>query len=64
MYNYGDHKTNYQGRFPPWDTFSCFFFLFNQKITLFESKYDIKLIILISMYHLKPLASLGRFIKN
>ena len=28
------------------------------KITLFENKYDIKLITLISMYHLKPLVSL------
>ena len=34
------------------------------KITLFEKKYDIKLIALISMYHLKPLVILGRFIKN
>ena len=34
------------------------------KITSFEKKYDIKLIALISMYHLKPLVSLGRFIKN
>ena len=30
----------------------------------FEKKYDIKLITLISMYHLKPLVSLDRFIKN
>ena len=28
------------------------------KITLFENKYGIKLITLISMYHLKPLVSL------
>ena len=28
------------------------------KITLFENKYGIKLIILISMYHLKPLVRL------
>ena len=34
------------------------------KITLFEKKYDIKLITLISMYHLKPLVSLGRLIKK
>ena len=30
----------------------------HHKITLFENKYDIKLITLISMYHLKPLVSL------
>ena len=42
-----------------------YLFLFSyHKITLFEKKYDIKLITLISMYHLKPLVSLGRFIKN
>ena len=40
------------------------FSLSYHKITLFEIKYDIKLIALISMYHLKPLVSLGRFIKN
>ena len=40
------------------------FFFFLSQITLFEKKYDIKLITLISMYHLKPLVSLGRFIKN
>ena len=34
------------------------------KITLFEKKYDIKLITLISMYHLKLLVSLDRFIEN
>ena len=34
------------------------------KITLFEKKYDIKLITLISMYYLKPLVSLDGFIKN
>ena len=34
------------------------------KITLFEKNYDIKLITLISMCHLKPLVSMGRFIKN
>ena len=34
-------------------------FLFSyHKITLFENKYDIKLITLISMYHLKPLVCL------
>ena len=38
------------------------FSLSYHKITLFEKKYDIKLINLISMYHLKPLVSLGRFI--
>ena len=42
-----------------------FFFSFSyHKIILFEKKYDIKLITLISMYHLKPLVSLDRFIKN
>ena len=62
MYNYGDHEINYQRRFPLWDGL---FFLFSyRKITLFEKKYDIKLITLISMYHLKPLVSLDRFIKN
>ena len=38
------------------EDFHCgmFFFSFSyHKITLFEKKYDIKLIILISMYHLK-----------
>ena len=40
-------------------------FLFScHKITLFEKKYDIKVITLISMYHLKPLVSSSRFIKN
>ena len=34
------------------------------KIILFEKKYDIKLIILISMYYLKSFVSLDRFIKN
>ena len=34
------------------------------KITLFKKEYDIKLITLMSMYHLKPLVSLGKFIKN
>ena len=34
------------------------------KITLFEKKYDIKLITLISIYHLKTLVRLDRFIKN
>ena len=40
------------------------FFVFYNKITLFEKKYDTKLITLISMHHLKPLVSLSRFIKN
>ena len=60
MYNYGNHEFNYQSWLWRWDTlfllFSC------HGITLFEKKYDIKLIILISMYHLKPLVSLSRFI--
>ena len=44
---------------------TCYLFRFLiTKITLFEKKYDIKLMILISMYHLKPLVSLDRFIKN
>ena len=34
------------------------------KITLFEKEYDIKLIAIISMYHLEPLVSLDRFVKN
>ena len=54
MYNYGDHEINYKGRFPPWDGFFSFTYY---KITLFEKKYDIKLITLISMYHLKPLVT-------
>ena len=33
------------------------------KITLFDKKYDIRLVTLISMSHLKPLVSLVRFIK-
>ena len=32
--------------------------------TLFEKKYDTKLITLTSIYHLKPRVSLDRFIKN
>ena len=39
------------------------FFLLPQ-ITLFEKKYDIKFFTSISMYDLKPLVSLDRFIKN
>ena len=61
MYNYGDHEINYQIRFPPSDGFFSFSY---HKIILFEKKYDIKLITLISKYHLKPLVSFGRFIKN
>ena len=61
MYNYGDHEINYQRRFPQWDGFFSFSY---HKITLFEKKYDIKLITLISMYHLKLLVSLDRFIKK
>ena len=57
---WSDHEINYQ-RFPPWDGFFSFSY---HKITLFEKKYDIKLICLISMYHLKLLVSLDRFIKN
>ena len=60
-YNYGDHEINCQRRFPPWDgNFSFSYY----KIILFEKKYDIELITLISMYHLKPLVSLDRFIQN
>ena len=61
-YNYGDHKINYQSDFHCGTRyfFSCSY----KKITLFEKKYDFKLITLISMYHLKPFVSLGRFIKN
>ena len=40
------------------------FFVFLQKFPLLEKKWDIKLITLISMHHLKPLVSLGRLIKN
>ena len=58
MYNYGDHEINHQ-RFPQWDGFFSFSY---HKITLFEKKYDIKLITLISVYYLKPLVSLDRFI--
>ena len=50
MYNYGDDEINYQ-RFPLWAMLS-FWFSYH-KITLFEKKYVIKLITLISMYHLK-----------
>ena len=56
MYNYGDHEINYQIRFPPCD--GLFFSFAYHKIILFEKKYDIKLVTLISMYHLKPLVSL------
>ena len=42
----------------------CLFTFSYQKITLFVKKYDIKLITLISMYHLNPFVSLGRFIQN
>ena len=58
---FGDHEINYQRRFLQWDglfSFSC------HKITLFEKKYEIKLITLISMYHLKLLVSLDRFIQK
>ena len=38
---------------------TCYLFSFSyHNVTLFEKKYDIKLITLISMYHLKPLVSL------
>ena len=40
-----------------------FFPISYHKITLFEKKYNIKLMASISMYHLKPLLSLDRFIK-
>ena len=43
---------------------AVFFSFSYHKITLFEKKYDIKLMTLISMYHLKPFVSLDRFIKN
>ena len=61
MYSYGDHEINYQRRFPQWDGLFSFSY---HKITLFEKKYDIKLITGISMYHLKSFVSLDRFIKN
>ena len=51
MYNYGDHEINY--RFPI------------TKSHYLKKNYDInKLITLISMYHLKLLVSLDRFIKK
>ena len=59
MYNHGDHEIKCQRRFLPWETL-----FFCHKITLFEKKYDIKLITLIFMYDLKPLVSLGSFMKN
>ena len=62
MYDYGDNEINYQRRFPLQDRFFSSFS--HHKITLFEKKYDIKLITLISMHHLKPLVSLDMFIKN
>ena len=55
-------KLTIKERFPPWDT--LFFQFLYHKITLFEKKYYIKLITFISVYHLKPLVSLGRFMKN
>ena len=56
MYNYGDHEIDCHG--------TVFFSFSYNKIILFEKKHDMKLINLISMYHLKPLVSLDRFIKN
>ena len=56
MLNYVDHRINYERKFPPWDTVT-FSFSYH-KITLFKNKYGIRLITLISMYHLKPLVSL------
>ena len=61
MYNYGDYEINYQRRFPPWD--GVIFPVFLSQNHIIWKKYDIKLINLISMYHLKPLVSLDRFIK-
>ena len=60
MHNYGHHKINYQKRFPSWDGFFSGFLA--AKIIGKEIWH--KLITLISMYHLKPLVSLDRFIKN
>ena len=60
MYSYGEHEINYQRRFPQWDGL----FSYYHKITLSEKKYDIKLITLISMYHLKSFVSFDRLIKN
>ena len=60
MYSYGDNEINYERRIPPWDMFT-FSFSYH-KITLFENKYDIKLITLI-MYHLKPLVTLQAQLK-
>ena len=61
MYSYGDHEINYKRRFPQWEGLFSFSY---HKITLLEKKYDIKLITLISMCHLKSFVSLDRFIKN
>ena len=61
MYSYGDYEINYQRRFPQSDGLFSFTY---HKITLFGKKYDIKLITLISMHHLKSFVSLDRFIKN
>ena len=49
MCNHGNHEISYQRRFP----YIIFSFSYH-KITLFDKKYDIKLITFISMYHLKP----------
>ena len=43
---------------------TVFFLVFLSQNHIFLKKYDFKLITLISMYHLKPLVSLDRFIKN
>ena len=59
MCNYGDHEINYYRRFLHCGTYYLFSFSY-RKITLFEKKYVIKLITLISMYHLKPLVSLQK----
>ena len=56
---FGDHEINYQRRFPQWDglfLFSC------HKITLFEKKYEIKLITF--QVPFKTSCELGHFIEK
>ena len=61
MYNSGDHELTIKEDFHHG---TCYLFSFSyHKITLSEKKYVIKLITLISMYHLKPLVSLQAHLK-
>ena len=52
QYNYGDHEINNQRRFLTGDGF---FLLILSQNNIFENKYGIKLITLISMNHLNLL---------